>query len=73
MRHFDASEPSKGFRVLGGSGRSQAATMILDPGRPTGGPGNRHPDSDQWLYVISGRGRAVVEGETAPLEPGSLV
>jgi len=37
------------FDVVGGTDRSQAATMILDPGATTGGPSNYHEDSDQWL------------------------
>lgn len=63
-------DPSAGFEVLAGTERSQAATMVLGPGSSTGGPDNRHPDSDQWLYIISGEGRAVVEGE---LEEGNLL
>jgi len=66
-------DPSSGFRVLAGTRRSQAATMVLAPGTFTGGPDNRHPESDQWLYVISGRGSAVVEGSEHGLEPGSLL
>jgi mannose-6-phosphate isomerase-like protein (cupin superfamily) len=62
-----------GFRVLAGSERSQAATMVLSPGLSTGGPDNRHPESDQWLFVVLGRGKAVVEGEERDLEEGSLL
>lgn len=64
---------SAGFRVLGGTSRSQAASMVLGPGEATGGPENRHPDSDQWLYVISGRCRATVEGRTVSVETGGLL
>ncbi len=66
-------DPSSGFRVLAGTRRSQAATMVLAPGTSTGGPDNRHPESDQWLYVISGRGSAVVEGSEHALDAGSLL
>ena len=52
---------------------AQAAQMTLAPGRTTGGPDNAHADSDQWLYVVSGRGTATVEGETVPLAEGDLV
>lgn len=62
-----------GFRVLGGTVRSQAASMVLGPGEATGGPENRHPDVDQWLYVISGRCRATVEGRTVTVETGGLL
>ncbi|PSP66418.1 cupin domain-containing protein [Halobacteriales archaeon QH_6_68_27] len=52
---------------------AQAAEMTLEPGISTGGPDNAHADSDQWLYVVSGSGRAVVEGETVRLDSGDLV
>ena len=61
------------FELLAKTGRGQAATMVLDPGGSTGGPNNRHEGSDQWLYVISGEGKAVVEGNTRRLEEGSLL
>jgi mannose-6-phosphate isomerase-like protein (cupin superfamily) len=66
-------DSSSGFEVLAGTERSQAATMVLAPGSSTGGPDNRHPESDQWLYVTSGRGSAVVEGSGHALEAGSLL
>jgi mannose-6-phosphate isomerase-like protein (cupin superfamily) len=47
--------------------------MTLEPGTSTGGPDNYHEDSDQWLYVVSGSGRATVEGEDVRLEAGDLV
>ncbi len=65
--------PEAGFHVLGGTQRSQAAVMVLGPGERTGGPDNRHPGSDQWLYVIGGRGHAVVGGEPVDLDPGTLL
>lgn len=65
---------SKGlFKVIGGTGRSQAATMILEPGRSTGGTENRHVASDQWLYVVSGAGKAIVGRRTVPLRAGALL
>lgn len=66
-------DPSSGFEILAGTGRSQAATMALAPGTSTGGPDNRHPESDQWVYVISGDGSAVVEGTERELGAGSLL
>ena len=64
---------SSGFEVLAGTERSQAASMVLAPGSSTGGPDNRHPESDQWVYVISGDGSAVVEGTERELGAGSLL
>jgi mannose-6-phosphate isomerase-like protein (cupin superfamily) len=66
-------DPARGFGVLAGTQRSQAAEMVLEPGRSTGGPDNRHARSDQWLYVVSGRGKAVVEGREVSLRAGSLL
>ncbi len=62
-----------GFELLARTERGQAATMVLGPGSSTGGPNNRHEGSDQWLYVISGEGSAVVEGEECGLREGSLL
>lgn len=68
-------EPDKGFRLLTGTERAQAATMALPPGGggSTGGPNNRHEGSDQWLYVLSGSGKAVVEGEEREFGEGALL
>lgn len=51
----------------------QAAQMVLAPGSSTGGPRNRHAGADQWLYVVSGTGLAVIDGESHPLGQGSLL
>ncbi|MFB6307921.1 MAG: cupin domain-containing protein [Haloarculaceae archaeon] len=73
MHVIDTDTASGFFDVVGGTERSRAATMILDPGEETGGPSNSHPDNDQWLYVKSGAGTAVIEGEEQPLSAGDLV
>ncbi len=62
-----------GFRVLAGSQRSQAAEMTLPPRGSTGGADNRHTDSDQWVFVVSGTGTAVVEDAELGLSPGMLL
>lgn len=61
------------FEVLASTSRSQAAVMVLAPGESTGGPDNKHPDSDQWLYVVSGVGRATINGQIVHLQPGTLL
>jgi len=61
------------WKVLGKTTRSQAAEMVIAPGDSEGSPTNRHPKSDQWLYVRSGSGVAFVEGRKIPLKPGSLL
>ena len=63
----------KGFKVVTGNARSQAATMVLAPGDCEGGPDNRHRGADQWLYIVSGTGAAVVNGKRYPLREGSVV
>jgi mannose-6-phosphate isomerase-like protein (cupin superfamily) len=62
-----------GFEVIASTGRSQAATMLLKPGESEGGPNNEHKGSDQWLYVRSGFGEAIVNKESILLKPGVLL
>ena len=61
------------FCVVLSNRRSQAAEMILAPGESEGGSGNRHRGSDQWLYVVSGTGRAIVKGKHYLLRAGTLI
>jgi mannose-6-phosphate isomerase-like protein (cupin superfamily) len=63
----------RGFRVSIGNARAQAAEMVIPPGDCEGGPGNRHRGADQWLFVVSGRGVAIVNGRRRALREGSLV
>ena len=63
----------KGFRVAMGNRRGQAATMVIAPGDSEGGPDNRHRGADQWLFVLSGSGVAVLGGRTRRIKAGSLV
>jgi mannose-6-phosphate isomerase-like protein (cupin superfamily) len=63
----------QGFRVVLGDEHSQAAQMTLAPGEAEGGPDNRHKGADQWLYVVSGSGEAVVAGERVELREGTLI
>ena len=62
-----------GFRVLAKTKRSEAATMVLDVSESTGGDDNKHAGEDQWLYVVSGTGKAIVCGMERPLKRGSLL
>lgn len=63
----------KGFRVIRGNRRSQAAEMVVPPGEGEGDPGNRHRGADQWLFVVAGRADAIVKGRRHKLGPGSLI
>jgi mannose-6-phosphate isomerase-like protein (cupin superfamily) len=63
----------KGFRVALGNRRSQAAEMVIEPGKAEGGPHNRHRGTDQWLFVVDGTGVAKIKGQRYPLKPGTLL
>jgi len=66
-------EYRKDFEVLLGNKYSQSAVMVLEPGKNEGGSDNRHESSDQWLYVISGKGIANVNGKDFELSAGILL
>ena len=63
----------KGFKVVAGNARAQAATMVIAPGDREGGADNRHRGADQWLYVVEGTGGATVRGKRHALRPGTLL
>jgi mannose-6-phosphate isomerase-like protein (cupin superfamily) len=63
----------KGFRVVFGNRRAQAAEMVIAPGAAEGGPDNRHHGADQWLFVVAGRGTARINDRRYPLRAGTLM
>ncbi|HEX6249858.1 MAG TPA: cupin domain-containing protein [Gemmatimonadaceae bacterium] len=63
----------KGFSVALGNKRAQAATMVIAPGDCEGGPDNRHRGADQWLFVVSGRGIAMLGRRRHDLRARSLL
>src|SRR5437899_1433011 len=63
----------KGFSVALSNARAQAATMVIEPGDYEGGPDNRHCGADQWLFVLSGRGVAIVSRKRHTLRAGTLL
>ncbi len=63
----------KGFSVKHSVKSSQVATMVLSDGESTGGPDNKHKNSDQWLYVVSGKGEAIINGENVNINKGDLI
>jgi mannose-6-phosphate isomerase-like protein (cupin superfamily) len=63
----------RGFTVAFGNKRSQAAQLTLAPGASEGGSDNRHSGADQWLFVASGRGVAVIDGKQVELRKGVLL
>jgi mannose-6-phosphate isomerase-like protein (cupin superfamily) len=63
----------KGFRVVFGNGRAQAAEMVIPPGDSEGGADNRHHGADQWLFVVAGTGTARINGRRYLLRAGALL
>jgi mannose-6-phosphate isomerase-like protein (cupin superfamily) len=61
------------FQVVLSNQRSQAAEMVLPPGESEGDSKNRHRRADQWLFVVSGTGQAVVNGHRYRLRAGTLL
>ena len=72
MKRTQASSDRRFDIVLETDG-AQAAVMKLPSGDATGGPNNRHANSDQWLYVVSGEGRVTVDEDTINLAVGDLI
>jgi mannose-6-phosphate isomerase-like protein (cupin superfamily) len=64
---------TKHFRVVNGNRRAKAAEMVIPPGDAEGGPENRHPKCDQWLYVVDGFGQAIVNRKRRRLHPRTLL
>ena len=62
-----------GFKVALTNARAQAAQMTLPPGDSEGDASNAHRGADQWLFVVEGRGVAIVNGRRVRLREGSLL
>jgi mannose-6-phosphate isomerase-like protein (cupin superfamily) len=73
LSRISGAELRSGFELIGGTERAQAAVMVLDPETRTGGPDNRHSDSDQWLFVLEGSGRVTVEDKAIEIAEGHLI
>ncbi len=61
------------FSVLDSTAKSQSAVMVLKPGEKTGGANNKHENSDQWMYIVSGEGIAKINNEEIELISGMLI
>lgn len=61
------------FSVAVENERAQSAEMVLPPGEQTGGPDNVHENSDQWLFVVSGEGMAIVNATEVVLAPNTML
>ena len=74
MRQYATGKHRGAFVPLHATRSSQAAMMTLAPGKSTQeNSTNEHAWAEQWLYVVSGSGRARVGKRTFPLRAGSLL
>ena len=74
MRHIKTGKHRGFFNVLATAESSQAAMMVLKPGQATSDePENEHTNAEQWLFVISGTGKARVGRRTVALAANSLL
>ena len=63
----------KGFRVAINGRGAQAAEMVIVPADAEGDSQNKHRGADQWLYVVSGTGSALVNRKRYALKQGTLM
>ncbi|HEY3862275.1 MAG TPA: cupin domain-containing protein [Verrucomicrobiae bacterium] len=47
--------------------------MVIPAGGKEGGANNNHHGTDQWLFVVSGKGSATIAGKRITLRTSSLV
>jgi oxalate decarboxylase/phosphoglucose isomerase-like protein (cupin superfamily) len=61
MQHVNLSDNRQDFKIILDTANVQAAIMNLRGGASSDDePRNEHPNSEQWLFVISGSGEALV-------------
>lgn len=65
------SEP--GFKLYGGTRRSEAALFVLRSGQSSGAGQEVHRGSDQWVYILSGTGRVTVGERALEVGPRDLL
>ena len=58
-------------KVLATSDKTQVVAMSLKPGEDIGL--ETHPDNDQVLFCVTGKGECVVDGETHSFEKGDIM
>jgi mannose-6-phosphate isomerase-like protein (cupin superfamily) len=73
MKHIKTGTRRSFFDVLASTRSAQAAVMVLRPGQSTGEPENEHPWAEQWLFVVSGSGRALVNKRRLAIRANSLL
>ena len=74
MRHIATGSVRSFFKILTASRSAQAAMMTLKPGQSTTEePVNEHPRCEQWMFILSGTGRAIVGKRRVALKANSLL
>ena len=74
MKHLKVGKARGEFKALAATASAQAAMMTLQPGGSTGEDvENEHPNAEQWLFVVSGTGKATVGRRSVKLAANSLL
>jgi mannose-6-phosphate isomerase-like protein (cupin superfamily) len=74
VKHVNVAKNRAQFKVVLDGTSSQAAMMTLKQGQSSSDrPENEHPEAEQWVFVVSGTGRAKGRSRSIPLRPGSLL
>jgi mannose-6-phosphate isomerase-like protein (cupin superfamily) len=74
MKHLKTGKSRTEFALLASTRSAQAAMMTLQPGGSTGEHvENEHPNAEQWLFVVSGTGKATVGRRSVKLAANSLL
>ncbi len=74
MKHLKTHKSRAEFALLASTRSAQAAMMTLQPGGSTGEDvENEHPNAEQWLFVVSGTGRATVGRRGVEIGANSLL
>ena len=74
MKHLKTGKSRSEFALLTSTRSAQAAMMTLQPGGSTGEEvENEHPNAEQWLFVISGTGKATVGRRSVKIAANSLL
>jgi mannose-6-phosphate isomerase-like protein (cupin superfamily) len=64
MNHVKPTATAGKFKTLAGTRAAQAIFMTLSPGEASDDrPSNEHPNCEQWMFVISGRGTVTSIGK----------
>jgi mannose-6-phosphate isomerase-like protein (cupin superfamily) len=66
-------ELTGGFKIKKTTKLSQYAEMVINKGGSTGGPDNKHEYSDQWLYVLSGEAKAIINKKEIVVKVGEIL